>query len=59
MEDFLRRLLAFVASHDMIAPRIEGDAVVFGVEAVWPDGKVDIIWERVTTVREARNALGY
>ena len=55
----LQQLLAFVASHGMVEPRVEGDAIVFGVEAVYPDGHVEIEWETVRTVREARNALGY
>jgi hypothetical protein len=56
----LDRLLAFVASHDMVDPHIDGDAVVFGVEFTI-NGHLSPFceWERVSTVREARNALGY
>jgi hypothetical protein len=56
----LSRLLAFVASHGMVEPHIQDDAVVFGVELAL-DGKVlpYVEWERVTNVREARDALGY
>lgn len=55
----LENLFSFVASHDFVNPHIDGDAVVFGVEAVWPDGRVEIQWERVSTLSQARDAMGY
>lgn len=58
--DYLPRLLAFVASHDMENPRIEGDAVVFGIASFHADkGRGPTEWVTVRTVRQARNALGY
>lgn len=55
----LEQLLKFVASHDMVEPHIEDDAVVFGVEWIDRQGNEGIVWERVSTLSEARDALGY
>lgn len=56
----LNELLAFVASHDFQEPHIDGDAVVFGVELALNDEMLPFWeWQRVTTFREARDAMGY
>lgn len=56
----LNRLLAFVASHEMVEPHIDGDDVVFGVELSLNGRLLPFVeWNRVSTVREARDALGY
>jgi len=50
---------AFVASHGFDAS-IDGDAVVFLIPSTL-NGELCPVgaWERVSTIREARNALGY
>lgn len=56
----LDRLLAFVASHEMVEPHIDGCDVVFGVELSLNGRLLPFVeWNRVSTVREARDALGY
>jgi hypothetical protein len=56
----LESLLRFVASHDMVEPHIDGDEVVFGVElALAGDILPYCEWQRVSTIHEARDALGY
>lgn len=56
----LENLLKFVASHGFENPHIDGDAVVFGV-TLSLNGELMPFWEweRVTTFREARDAMGY
>ena len=52
-------LLAYVASHGFEAA-LDGDAVVFLIPCTLNGAEcAQGVWERVSTVREARNALGY
>lgn len=56
----LDSLLAFVTSHNMVLPHIDGDSVVFGVELTLNGELLPFCeWERVHTMKEARDALGY
>lgn len=55
----LENLLAYVSSHGFDGS-IDGDAVVFLVPCALNDELCPVgAWERVSTIREARNALGY
>lgn len=56
----LEQIAAFVASHDMPLVRVTEDAVEVACEVVYRDGAVACSMpERVTTIREARDWLGY
>lgn len=55
----LESLLAYVSGHGFAAS-IDGNAVVFLIPASLNGQECAIgLWERVSTIREARNALGY
>lgn len=51
-------LLQFIRSHGFEAA-IDGDAVAFIIPCTLNGQACLGVWERVSTVREARNALGY
>lgn len=54
-----KTILAFVASHGFEAS-IDGDAVVLLIPCSLNGAACAVgLWERVSTFREARNALGY
>lgn len=51
-------LLQYIQSHGFAAEQ-DGEAVVFFVPCTLNGQECIGLWERVLTLREARNALGY
>jgi hypothetical protein len=60
----LQRLAAWVATHDVVHVRVDGDAVVIGCHATireTPSDPVRVLTlvDRVRTLRQAQDVLGY
>ncbi len=56
----LEQIARFVESHDMPLARVAGDAVEVSCEVVYADGALACSMpERITSIREARDWLGY
>ena len=53
-------VLHFVLSHNMPETDVDGDDIIFGVPLTLNGELMPFFqWERVSTMKEARNALGY